>query len=106
MFGFLFNKLLVARWQGLLNLLGETPMIHDVASQYQKPLVDGIVDLSEKPVFITLTVPDSETAVRVDVDFSAVDAAWLVFLAGFPAVSIMAACLSPESHKDMVDPVF
>jgi len=86
-----------------LDLLGETPMIHDVASQYQKPLVDGIVDLSEKPVFITFTAPDSETPVHIDVDSSAVDAAWLLFLAGLPAVSIVAACLSRESHNDMLD---
>ena len=72
--------------------LHEPAIVHDLASGYSKLLVDGIIDVSEKPVFITFAAPDSEAAVRIHAETSPADAAWLLLLAGFVAVSAVAAC--------------
>lgn len=84
-----------------LGLLEKPALIHDVASGYQKPLVDGMIDVSAKPVFITFTPPASDTPVRIKADSSSVDGVWLLLLAGLAAVSVWVSCRSnPHACKE------
>lgn len=66
-----------------LGRLTEPAVTHDITSGYTKPLLDPLIDVTEKPMFITFATADNETTVRLDADTSAADAAWLVLLAGF-----------------------
>lgn len=59
-----------------------TPMIHDIGSSYTKLLLDDVVDVSEKPVFITFKAENVEEALELTVKSSPADALWLLLLAG------------------------
>lgn len=72
--------------------LHEPAIVHDLASGYSKLLVDGIIDVSEKPVFITFTAPDSEATVCIHAESSPADAAWLLLLAGLVGAVATVAC--------------
>ena len=59
----------------------ETPAIlHDIASGYEKPLLDPVVELTEKPLFITYKAPTPESRARLGASTSPVDTSWLVLL--------------------------
>jgi hypothetical protein len=66
-----------------LGALNEPAIAHDITSGYTKPLLDSLVNVTEKPMFITFVAPDTETPVRLDANTSPADGAWLLLLAGF-----------------------
>lgn len=70
----------------------EPPIVHDIASDYSKPLFDDHVLLSEKPVVISFKVPDMARTVRIEATSSPVDALWLLILAGMTIGSLV-VCL-------------
>ena len=57
------------------------PMVHDIGSTYTKQLLDEVIDVSEKPVFITFTTKDPDSTLKLVVRSSPVDGLWLLFLA-------------------------
>ncbi len=65
-----------------LGALEEPAVMHDITSSYSKHLFDGLVDVTERPLFITFRPPDPKTPVRLDVDGSPADGAWLLLAAG------------------------
>jgi hypothetical protein len=73
-----------------LGVLSQPAVVHDVTSGYEKPLVDGIVDVTERPVFITFEARMTETPVRIDTASSPADTAWLLLLVVLVIISAMA----------------
>ena len=79
-----------ARVQVDLGSLANPAITHDITSGYTKPLLDPVIDVTEKPVFITYTTPNPETPVRLHADTSPADLAWLILIA---TAVLSAACL-------------
>ncbi len=65
-----------------LGPLSEPAVMHDIASDYKKLLLDKVVDVTEKPLFITYQTPDVETPVVMRADSSPADAMWLAAVVG------------------------
>ena len=84
-----------------LGALEEPAIMHDIASGYTKHLLDKVVCVTEKPLFITFQAPDSETPVRLEADTSPADVAWLVLLIGLVLWSGLASLHGHElkSHR-------
>ena len=61
--------------------LADPAVTHDITSGYTKPLLDPIIDVTEKPVFITYTAPNPETPIHLHADTSPADLAWLILIA-------------------------
>ena len=57
-----------------------TPMLHDITSPYAKHLLDDVIDVSEKPVFITYSAKNPDAQVTLNVRSSPVDSLWLLSL--------------------------
>lgn len=74
-----------------LGALAEPATLHDIGSDYRKRLVHDVVDLTERPLFITFDAPDTDTPVRIAASASPTDAAWLLLLAMVVAGSGAAA---------------
>ncbi|MCP4639587.1 MAG: cellulase family glycosylhydrolase [bacterium] len=70
----------------------DTPaLMHDVASGFQDHLLESVVDVTDKPLFITFNAPDPETPVRLSVTPSGADEGWLSLLAGLVACAAVVA---------------
>ncbi len=65
-----------------LGQLKDPAVMHDITSGYTKHLLDDVVDVTEKPLFITYKVPSPETPARLYADSSPADEAWLMAVVG------------------------
>jgi Glycosyl hydrolases family 39 len=61
-----------------LGALEEPALMRDITSSYSKYLVDGLADVTEQPLFITYRSPSPDTPVRLTVETSPADGAWLL----------------------------
>lgn len=80
----------------------EPAVTHDITSGYTKPLLDPLIDVTEKPVFITFATADKETHVRLNADTSPADVSWLVVLAGLVlcAAAVSVSDVSTRGRRD------
>ncbi|MBN2291482.1 MAG: hypothetical protein JXM70_03595, partial [Pirellulales bacterium] len=65
-----------------LGQLKKPAVMHDIESGYTKELLDGVVDVTEKPLFITYQAPEAQTPVILHADSSPADAMWLIAAVG------------------------
>lgn len=82
-----------------LGALTEPAVAHDITSSYAKPLLDSLVNVTEKPAFITFVAPDGETPVRLDADTSPADGAWLLLLVGFVLYAAWASLTNKSTRR-------
>lgn len=68
-----------------LGELAEPAVMHEITSSYSKELLDPVVDVTEKPLFITFKAPAEDTPVTLHVDSSPADAMWLLCVFGLVA---------------------
>jgi hypothetical protein len=71
-----------ARVRFAAGAFGEDAVIHDITSDYTKLLLDEVIDVTEKPVFITFTAPDPDAAIELEAIAYPADAAWLIVVSG------------------------
>lgn len=74
-----------------LGELEEPAVLHRITDGDTKPFLDPVIDITEKPTFITFTAPGSETPVRLEAETSPADMAWLLLALGVVGV---AACVA------------
>ncbi|MEA1952749.1 MAG: hypothetical protein U9N87_15320, partial [Planctomycetota bacterium] len=65
-----------------LGQLKEPAVMHNIESGYTKRLFDKVVDVREKPLFITYQAPDAQSPVILQADSSPADAMWLIAAVG------------------------
>lgn len=75
-----------------LGRTAEPPAVHDIASDYSKPLLDDHILVSEKPVVVSFKSPETAGTVYVEAVSSPVDALWLLLVTGI-AIGSFVACL-------------
>ncbi len=68
-----------ARVKVRLGALDAPAMLHDITSDYARPVLDRVLDVGETPLFITYQAPDPNTPVRLTASASPASAAWLLF---------------------------
>jgi hypothetical protein len=85
-----------------LGPLEEPAVMHDIASSYRKHLLDNVVDVTEKPLFITFKALVPETPVRLDADTSPADGAWLMFVIGVVLWAAWASLRVKSSDRALV----
>lgn len=71
-----------ARVQVNFGAVKSTPTIHDIGSDYSKPLLDDHILVSDKPVFITFQADTPEETLHVAAITSPVDFFWLLAMVG------------------------
>ena len=63
----------------------EPAVMHEITSDYTKELLDPVVEVTEKPLFITFKTPAEDTPVVLQVESSPADAMWLLCVFGLVA---------------------
>ena len=68
-----------------LGELAEPAVMEEITSGYSKELLDPVVEVTEKPLFITFKAPAEDTPVVLHVDSSPANAMWLLCVFGLVA---------------------
>lgn len=81
-----------------LDQLEEPAVMHDITSGYPKHLLDNVVDVTEKPLFITYKAPAPETPAHLHADSSPVDGMWLMSVIGLVLWAAWASSRAKRTH--------
>ena len=79
-----------------LGTLEEPAVMHDISSTYTKHLLDKVVDVTERPLFITYKAPARDTPARLCADSSPADGMWLMSVVG---LVLWACCASLRAKR-------
>jgi len=79
----------------------EQPAVsHSITSGDTQPLLDGLIDVTETPTFLTFRAPDPEARVVLRAATSPADTAWLLLALGMVAAGMCAAVRTRPVETD------